>query len=61
MMAVSYIPKRGKNVLLISTRHWEAEVTEGEKKKPEMIMFYNKHKGGVDNLDKVCRIIYINK
>ncbi|KAL7388235.1 hypothetical protein ABVT39_009596 [Epinephelus coioides] len=51
--AVSYVPKRGKNVILISTRHREATVTEGPKKKPEIIMEYNRCKGGVDTLDKV--------
>ncbi|KAK3519789.1 hypothetical protein QTP70_004958 [Hemibagrus guttatus] len=52
-MAVSYIPKQGRNVILISTRHREAEVTEGPKKKPERIADYNRCKGGVDNLDKI--------
>ncbi|XP_058252363.1 piggyBac transposable element-derived protein 4-like [Hemibagrus wyckioides] len=51
--AVSYVPRRGKNVILISTKHREGVVTEGEKKKPEIIMDYNHCKGGVDNLDKV--------
>ncbi|XP_028432779.1 piggyBac transposable element-derived protein 4-like [Perca flavescens] len=51
--AVRYILKRGRNVILISTRHHEAVVTEGPKKKPEIIADYNRCKGGVDNLDKV--------
>ncbi|CAM4570235.1 unnamed protein product [Leuciscus chuanchicus] len=51
--AVSYVPKRGRNVILISTRHREAVVTEGPKKKPEIITDYNRCKEGVDNLDKV--------
>lgn len=33
-MALSYLPKRGKNVLLLSTKHREAAVSDGEKKKP---------------------------
>lgn len=57
--AVSYVPKRGRNVILISTRHREAVVTEGPKKKPEIITDYNRCKGGVDNLDKVCAITHL--
>ncbi|XP_005947474.1 piggyBac transposable element-derived protein 4 [Haplochromis burtoni] len=52
-MAVSYMPKQGKNVLLLSTKHREPAVSDGEKKKPAAILDYNKCKGGVDNLDKV--------
>ncbi|KAL3997113.1 hypothetical protein ACER0C_009769 [Sarotherodon galilaeus] len=52
-MAVSYMPKRGKNVLLLSTKHREPAVSDGEKKKPAAILDYNRCKGGVDNLDKV--------
>ncbi|XP_058235984.1 activating transcription factor 7-interacting protein 1 isoform X4 [Hemibagrus wyckioides] len=51
--AVSYITKRGRNVTLISTRHRKAAVTEGPKKKPEMITDYTRCKGGVNNLEKV--------
>lgn len=57
--AMSYVPKRGRNVILISTRHREAVVTEGPKKKPEIIADYNRCKGGVDNLDKVCAITHL--
>ncbi|KAL7400072.1 hypothetical protein ABVT39_006063 [Epinephelus coioides] len=51
--AVSYIPRRGRNVTLISTRYREAAVTEGPKKKPEINTDYNRCKGAVDNLNKV--------
>lgn len=50
---VSYIPRRGRNVLLLSTKHRTPEVSDGEKKKPVIIDDYNRCKGGVDNLDKV--------
>lgn len=43
--AVSYVPKQGKNVLLISTKHREAEVSNNEKKKPQIILDYNRLKG----------------
>lgn len=52
--AVSYIPRRGRNVLLLSTKHREPAVHQNEKQKPQIIVDYNHCKGGVDNLDKVC-------
>ncbi|XP_049456868.1 piggyBac transposable element-derived protein 4-like [Epinephelus fuscoguttatus] len=49
---VSYVPKKGKNVVLMSTKHREASISEEVHKKPMIILDYNKSKGGVDNLDK---------
>lgn len=54
--AVSYVPKRGENVLLLSTKHREPAVSGGEHQKPVMIMDYNRCKGAVDSLDQVCAI-----
>ncbi|CAJ1061480.1 piggyBac transposable element-derived protein 4-like [Xyrichtys novacula] len=51
--AVSYMPKKGKNVLLISTKHRQPAVEEGPKKKPKMITDYNHCKGAVDTLDQL--------
>lgn len=51
--AVSNVPKRGKNVLLLSTKHREPAVSDTEKKKPVIITDYNRCKGGVDNLEEV--------
>lgn len=50
---VSYGPKKGKNVLLMSTMHRDAVLITREDKKPQMVLDYNETKGGVDNLDKV--------
>ncbi|XP_038568008.1 piggyBac transposable element-derived protein 3-like [Micropterus salmoides] len=50
--AVSYIPKKGKNVLLLSTKHREPEVSNKEPRQPKIILDYNSCKGGVDNFDK---------
>lgn len=50
---VSYCPKKGKNVLLMSTMHKDAVLSTREDRKPQMVLDYNKTKGGVDNLDKV--------
>ena len=50
------MPKKQKAVILLSTMHATSEIdsTTGEKKKPSMITFYNKTKGGVDTADKKC-------
>ncbi|XP_051566193.1 piggyBac transposable element-derived protein 4-like isoform X2 [Myxocyprinus asiaticus] len=50
---VSYLPKRNKNVVLLSTLHKTAEISDCEDRKPAIILDYNHNKGGVDNLDKV--------
>lgn len=50
---VSYMPKKNKNVILMSTLHKAAEISTREDRKPTMILEYNANKGGVDNLDKV--------
>lgn len=50
---VSYIPKKNKNVLLVSSMHDDAKINE-ETGKPDIIMDYNATKGGVDTVDKMC-------
>ncbi|KAJ8409884.1 hypothetical protein AAFF_G00209250 [Aldrovandia affinis] len=50
---VSYCPRKNKNVIVMSTHHKNAAVSSREDNKPEIILDYNKNKGGVDNLDKV--------
>lgn len=56
MTLLSYVPKRYKNVILISSLHDDAKIDEdtGVQKKPEIITFYNLTKGGVDTVDKLC-------
>ncbi|KAJ8932555.1 hypothetical protein NQ318_004709 [Aromia moschata] len=49
---VSYKPKKNKIVLLVSTKMTKFNI--GEARKPEMILFYNKTKGGTDTFDKLC-------
>ncbi|XP_054639964.1 piggyBac transposable element-derived protein 4-like [Dunckerocampus dactyliophorus] len=51
---VSYYPKKGKNVLMLSTKHREAQVEDSSKKKPQIILDYNRCKGAVDHLDQAC-------
>ncbi|XP_044742586.1 piggyBac transposable element-derived protein 4-like [Chrysoperla carnea] len=52
---VSYVPKKNKNVLVLSTLHYSNQIdaNSGEKMKPEMITFYNSTKGGVDTVDEL--------
>ncbi|KAK0141262.1 hypothetical protein N1851_021704 [Merluccius polli] len=50
---VSYCPKKGKNVLLMSTMHKDDVMSTRKDRKPQMVLEYNKTKGGVDNLVKV--------
>eukprot|EP00064_Thunnus_orientalis_P025106 superscaffoldBa00011911_g25432 len=51
---VSYVRKKGKAVVLLSTMHHDKVVDENSrKKKPEVITFYNKTKGGVDTTDQM--------
>jgi len=52
---VSYVPKRRKAVVLLSTQHRDDDVMPDDSRKPEIIQYYNTTKCGVDVLDKlVC-------
>lgn len=50
---LSYVPKKGKNVVLVSSMHHE-ESMDLAKGIPEIISFYNSSKGGVDSMDEKC-------
>uniref|UniRef100_A0A1B6M803 PiggyBac transposable element-derived protein domain-containing protein n=1 Tax=Graphocephala atropunctata TaxID=36148 RepID=A0A1B6M803_9HEMI len=54
-LLTSYVPKRGKNVLLLSTMHKDDRIDEdsGDLLKPEVITFYNLTKEGVDVVDRL--------
>lgn len=56
MTLVSYVPSKKKVVLGLSTMHSTNQIDEstGDKKKPELITFYNLTKGGVDVVDRMC-------
>lgn len=49
---VSYVPKKNKAVVLISTEHQTKSVNVSNDSKPAIIEFYNKTKGSVDALDQ---------
>ncbi|XP_039276756.1 piggyBac transposable element-derived protein 4-like [Nilaparvata lugens] len=60
---VSYIPKKSRNVLLVSSLHEDNAIDDdsGEKKKPEVITFYNSTKGGVDTADQMCSTFSVSR
>ena len=49
---VSYITKKKKNALILSTLHNDDKIDEetGTARKPEIVIFYNATKGGVDTV-----------
>ncbi|CAK1603173.1 unnamed protein product, partial [Parnassius mnemosyne] len=53
---LSYKPKPSKMVYMLSSCDEEASVNP-ETKKPRLIEFYNKTKGGVDTFDQMCSIM----
>ena len=50
---LSFVPKKNKIVLLLSSLHHKPAINETTQK-PEMIMTYNKSKGGTDAFDQKC-------
>jgi len=50
-MLISYVPKKGKVVLMLSTEHDSPQVSDRKDKKPQTILDYNEAKGGVDTVD----------
>lgn len=53
---VNYQTKERKSVCLLSTLHSQPDVEESNRKKPLMILFYNKNKVGVDSVDQMLRL-----
>lgn len=51
----SYVPSKGKAVIMLSTMHHDAS-TEGDAQKPEIVLHYNANKSGVDNMDHLATI-----
>lgn len=52
---VSYVPKKNKAVVLLSSYHNDSEINPDKKNKPTIILDYNSKKAGVDTLDQVVR------
>ncbi|GBP19814.1 PiggyBac transposable element-derived protein 4 [Eumeta japonica] len=60
---VSYVPKKKRSVVLISSLHCAVEIDEStnEKRKPSIVTFYNKTKGGVDEVDKKVKMYSVSR
>lgn len=50
---VNYVPKKKKNVILLSTLHHDKEISDRIDRKPKMILDYNATKDAVDTLDQL--------
>ena len=57
---VSYVPKKNKSVLLISTLHNDSKV-DSETGKPEIILYYNHTKRAVDTVDQMCHAYSVQR
>ncbi len=51
----SYVPKKGKPVVLLSSMHHDDEIDVNNSNKIAIIMHYNATKSGMDNLDHLAR------
>ncbi|CAM4849271.1 unnamed protein product [Rotaria magnacalcarata] len=52
---VSYVPKKRHAVILLSTLHYDKAIDNEKKNKPEIILYYNETKGGVDRMDQMVQ------
>jgi hypothetical protein len=57
---VSYVPKKNKSVILLSTMHADKAIDQ-KTGKPEMIIDYNKTKAAVDRVDQLCHNYSVSK
>ena len=54
-MMVSYVLRKNKSVILLSSQHNDQAVSIAEHTKPDIILNYNKFKGAVDSADKMLK------
>ena len=54
-MIASYCPKTNRVVNVLSTTHSQPEIESTSDQKPSIILFHNKTKSGVGNLDRMLR------
>ena len=55
LMLASYFPKKNKPVLVLSTAHDQPVVDGDAKKKPEVVLFYNEQRCGVDVVNRMLK------
>lgn len=51
-----YQTKRTRSVFLLSTMHSAPSTDDTDKRKPDVVHFYNANKVGVDTVDAMCRM-----
>jgi len=63
LMITSYVPRKNKNVILVSSMHDQGviDTDSGDQNKPEIITFYNSTKGGVDVVDELKGEYYVSR
>ncbi|XP_072380570.1 uncharacterized protein [Diabrotica undecimpunctata] len=54
VILVSHVSEKKKCVVLVSSMHFGDKI-DAETKKPEITMFYNSTKSGVDKFDQICQ------
>ena len=59
-MLVSYVPRKNKSVILLSTLHDDDDL-DPNTRKPQVILDYNQTKGGVDTVDKMCAAYSVSR
>ncbi|CAF2332905.1 unnamed protein product [Rotaria sp. Silwood2] len=52
---VSYAPKKRHAMILLSSMHHDKVVDNDQKNKPDIILYYNDTKGGVDRMDQMVQ------
>jgi len=52
---VSYVPKKNRVVVLLSSMHHDNAVNAEQKNKPQIVLDYNDTKDGVDTADQLVR------
>lgn len=57
---VSFVPKKNKAVLLLTSKHHDSQV-DNKTGKPVVILDYNKTKGAVDTVDQLCHRYTVKK
>lgn len=57
----SYVPKKRKSVILLSSLHHDASISDGEERKPILILDYNAKKGAVDTIDMTTSTYSCNR
>lgn len=57
---VSFVPKKKKAVMVLSTMHHDS-VVDQQTSKPEIILYYNATKGGVDTCDQMVKSMSVKR